>query len=190
MLAGPSRHRQNDVDRLGPAPPPPHQLPNGLTTASTSPPAYSHTHAHSAASIRFPDVPTTDLVLPPPNQSRLLSHNGHDVNSSTNTLPPLSSVTGQSLPFRGDAMMNQSAPPLHQWPSLNPISPYHVSPGLSQPAHRIDSPTAMDLNASSNSVASAASPDRHMDGRASSVNLDDPDVRLAAEALGDLRAGK
>jgi hypothetical protein len=26
-------------------------------------------------------------------------------------------------------------------------------------------------------------------GRASSVSLDDPDVRMAAEALGDLRAG-
>ena len=35
-----------------------------------------------------------------------------------------------------------------------------------------------------NGIFSAASP-----GRAGSVNLDDPDVRLAAEALGDLRAG-
>ncbi|KAI8625585.1 transcription factor Opi1 [Xylariaceae sp. FL1651] len=35
---------------------------------------------------------------------------------------------------------------------------------------------------------SAASPDRFQDGRSSSVSLDDPDVRMAAEALGDLRA--
>jgi hypothetical protein len=46
----------------------------------------------------------------------------------------------------------------------------------------------MDLDASSNSAISAASPDRLTDPRASSVSLDDPDVRLAAEALGDLRA--
>jgi hypothetical protein len=37
---------------------------------------------------------------------------------------------------------------------------------------------------------SAVSPDGRLDGRAGSVNIDDPDVRLAAEALGDLRAGK
>jgi hypothetical protein len=44
----------------------------------------------------------------------------------------------------------------------------------------------MDLDASTNSVVSAASPDGL--ARAGSVSLDDPDVRLAAEALGDLRA--
>ncbi|KAI1147988.1 transcription factor Opi1-domain-containing protein [Nemania diffusa] len=38
------------------------------------------------------------------------------------------------------------------------------------------------------SASSAPSPDRFLDGRASSVSLDDPDVRMAAEALGDLRA--
>jgi hypothetical protein len=53
--------------------------------------------------------------------------------------------------------------------------------------HTIDSPTRMDLDASTNSVVSAASPDGL--ARAGSVSLDDPDVRLAAEALGDLRAG-
>jgi hypothetical protein len=49
----------------------------------------------------------------------------------------------------------------------------------------------MDMDASSSSAmsVSAASPDCLYDGRASSVSLDDPDVRLAAEALGDLRAG-
>ncbi|KAI1400905.1 transcription factor Opi1 [Hypoxylon fuscum] len=46
----------------------------------------------------------------------------------------------------------------------------------------------MDVDASSSSGASAPSPDRFQDGRASSVSLDDPDVRMAAEALGDLRA--
>lgn len=54
-------------------------------------------------------------------------------------------------------------------------------------SHRSDSPaTTMDLDGS-NSVTSAPSPDRYNSNN--SVNLDDPDVRLAAEALGDLRAG-
>ncbi|TWU70966.1 hypothetical protein ED733_001317 [Metarhizium rileyi] len=43
----------------------------------------------------------------------------------------------------------------------------------------------MDFDGS-NSVTSAPSPDRH--SSSNSLNLDDPDVRLAAEALGDLRA--
>ncbi|KAI0158010.1 transcription factor Opi1 [Hypoxylon sp. FL1284] len=46
----------------------------------------------------------------------------------------------------------------------------------------------MDVDTNSSSGASAPSPDRLQDGRASSVSLDDPDVRMAAEALGDLRA--
>ncbi|KAI0509009.1 transcription factor Opi1-domain-containing protein [Xylaria bambusicola] len=46
----------------------------------------------------------------------------------------------------------------------------------------------MDVDTSSSGTVSSASPDRFHDGRASSVSLDDPDVRMAAEALGDLRA--
>ncbi|KAI1313345.1 transcription factor Opi1-domain-containing protein [Xylaria venustula] len=49
----------------------------------------------------------------------------------------------------------------------------------------------MDVDNSSNSgrsTMSAASPDRFHDGRAPSVSLDDPEVRMAAEALGELRA--
>ncbi|KAK2033036.1 transcription factor Opi1 [Colletotrichum zoysiae] len=46
----------------------------------------------------------------------------------------------------------------------------------------------MDLDVNTNSVMNAASPDRFYEGRAASVSLDDPDVRMAAEALGDLRA--
>lgn len=77
--------------------------------------------------------------------------------------------------------------PASHWP-LHTLPTYHAQ--VSQPYQASDSPARMDLDTSSNSVASAASPDRFLDGRASSVSLDDPDVRLAAEALGDLRAGR
>ncbi|KAI2634049.1 transcription factor Opi1 [Xylaria nigripes] len=46
----------------------------------------------------------------------------------------------------------------------------------------------MDVETSNTSAVSSASPNHSQDGRASSVSLDDPDVRMAAEALGDLRA--
>lgn len=67
------------------------------------------------------------------------------------------------------------------WPSSNPLTAYY-QPGPSQlsPKTRAsDSPKTMD----------AGTPDsRHWRG-SSVLSIDDPDVRLAAEALGDLRAG-
>ncbi|CCF32042.1 hypothetical protein CH063_00747 [Colletotrichum higginsianum] len=74
--------------------------------------------------------------------------------------------------------------PVTHWPSLNPLTTYYT-PSHAQSA---DSPARMDLDVSSNAAMSAASPDRFYEGRAASVSLDDPDVRMAAEALGDLRA--
>lgn len=56
--------------------------------------------------------------------------------------------------------------------------------------HRQDRMDAtMDMDTRSNSVVSMTSTEGPLDGRSGSVTLDDPDVRLAAEALGDLRAG-
>lgn len=86
-------------------------------------------------------------------------------------LPPLSSLTAEVMP----------AAPLH-WPLLTGSLPY-------RPPQSHDSPATMDLDASS--VVSTAASDRHLDGASNSgLSLDDPDVRLAAEALGDLRAGR
>lgn len=159
--------------------PPPARPPPSLM--GFSPPAYSLkpnailSSDSTLAGLKLPDVPTTEL--PPPLAQP--PHNEHDIK-----LPSLSSITGGHCP-RGDIAMGV---PTSHWPPLNPLPAYHA-PG---PQHfqAIDSPARMDLDTSSNSVASAASPDRFLDGRASSVSLDDPDVRLAAEALGDLRAGR
>ncbi|KAF9771538.1 hypothetical protein IL306_010801 [Fusarium sp. DS 682] len=124
-----------------------------------SPPAYSNVASPNA--IKFPDVPTEIPSLPP--LARIEADND-------TKLPPLSSLTSE-----------MTLEPTKPWLPLHPM-PYPVL------AHSIDSPTRMDLDGSSNSVVSAASPDRLVDARAGSVSLDDPDVRLAAEALGDLRA--
>ncbi|KAL6849089.1 transcriptional regulator opi1 [Amphichorda felina] len=79
--------------------------------------------------------------------------------------------------------------PASQWPASNPLMQHPGFVAPSRPAqYKADSPLTMDLDTASNSAASAASPDSRSHGRAGSVNLDDPDVWLAAEALGDLRA--
>lgn len=88
-------------------------------------------------------------------------------------------------------MSQVAGPPApQQWPGSS-VVPMTMPVPLPQ-AHKIDIAGAMDVDASSNSVTSTASPDGRNEGRAGSVNLniDDPDVRLAAEALGDLRAGE
>ncbi|KHN94927.1 clock controlled protein [Metarhizium album ARSEF 1941] len=120
-----------------------------------------------------PDVDALSIKLPP------LNHHDND-----KILPSLSSVTGV-YGFRGDPLLDhQNLPPQPpHWPPLNGPLAFRQSPSAS--AHRADSPATMDLDGS-NSVASAPSPDRH--SSSNSLNLDDPDVRIAAEALGDLRA--
>lgn len=134
---------------------------------SCPPPAY--TQLHDPASLSFPDAPKTEL---PPIQPQ------SDIAASANhNLPSLSSVTGPQPHLFGSprtAEPSYSPEPLAatQWPSMNPLTTFYT------PSHvqASDSPQRMDIDVGSN-------------GRASSVSLDDPDVRMAAEALGDLRAG-
>jgi hypothetical protein len=69
------------------------------------------------------------------------------------------------------------------WPSSNPLTAYY-QPGPSQlsPKSRpalVESPGMMDID----------TPDSRGRRGGSVLSIDDPDVRLAAEALGDLRAG-
>lgn len=146
-----------------------------------SPPAFPHPNDSSL--LKFPDVPSTELPpIQPPS-----AHNQAD-----NTLPSLATLTGSHQPRRFPSQPPDSnsfghlSANISPWPSLNPLSSYYAP----SHAHAAESPARMDVDASSSSAMSAASPDCFHDGRASSVSLDDPDVRLAAEALGDLRAGK
>lgn len=99
------------------------------------------------------------------------------------SLPSLSSLASPPEPVYSPPPPPQS---VTHWPSLNPLTAYY-NPSHAQNA---ESPMRMDTDAISNSSVSGASSDRYLDGSASSVTLDDPDVRMAAEALGDLRAGK
>ena len=135
---------------------------------SNPPPAYSQ--LHDPASLSFPDAPDTELP-PIQSQSDVAAGANHD-------LPSLSSVTGPQPQLYGSPQTTEpsySPEPLKpptQWPSMNPLTTFYA------PSHAqaTDSPQRMDVDVGST-------------GRASSVSLDDPDVRMAAEALGDLRAG-
>jgi hypothetical protein len=90
------------------------------------------------------------------------------------TLPPLPTIRGEPVAA--------AEPPQFVWPSSNPLTAYY-QPGPSQLSPKtksvVDSPGGMDID----------TPDSRGRRGGSVLSIDDPDVRIAAEALGDLRAG-
>lgn len=162
------------------------------------PPSYAPLHADRKSPAGFPDTPKTEL---PP----LKLKNGYYNEKKDNTLPSLSSLTVSSPkasyinpPPTTQAQTRPTIPPPPtyapppppvqlqptHWPSLNPYSAYYTPSHVEGKAD----PLRMEADSPSNSAISAASPETLDHDRSSSVSLDDPDVRLAAEALGDLRA--
>ncbi|KAK4443812.1 clock-controlled protein 8 [Podospora aff. communis PSN243] len=123
--------------------------------------------SHERTSSRsFPDTPTTELPPIQPHRDSISSASNH-------TLPSLSSVTSGLKPS------TEPTPPTH-WPSLNPYTTFYT-PSYAQPA---ETPPPRHSGAE----ISTASPDRFSERRSGSVSLDDPDVKIAAEALSHLRA--
>ncbi|KAL7893832.1 Opi1 domain-containing protein [Trichoderma sp. SZMC 28014] len=162
-----------------------HQPPLAPLSLPSSSPSSMHSHR------QFASPPESDR-LPP-----LVRHDGDN-----RILPSLSSITSDFEPHRHPQHQHQHQhlhsppPPLqpNHWPSsfnassAASLNSYRQPPPFAAP----DSPaTVMDVDGSA-SIASATSPspDRLYEGTPtpSSLTLDDPDVRLAAEALGDLRA--
>jgi hypothetical protein len=120
----------------------------------------SYTQFHNQRPLDLPSVPAPD----PP----AVHHE--------RTLPPLPAAPAEARLAPEPVAEAQFA-----WPSSNPLTAYY-QPGPSQLSPKTkasDSPIAMDID----------TPDsRHWRG-SSVLSIDDPEVRLAAEALGDLRAG-
>lgn len=186
-----------------------HHLPSASSSSLSpaySPPTYAFSQQnHDPSTLAFPDPPSTELA-----PLQLHPHADHAANN--NPLPSLASLTGTPAPSSSSSSRRfpphsatphdttntpYSPPPpppsrLRSWPSGNPYSAYYA------PGHgRADSPLRMDIDATSNGngngngiIRAPLSPDNNVVVRATSVSLDDPDVRMAAEALGDLRAGE
>jgi len=133
------------------------------------PPSY---HSHDNHSISLPSVPTTDFQTLPNHMlqgDNVLSlppiQQDHD---GSRTLPPMQSPPLEQLQPTTE---HNSIPT--SWPSSNPLTAYYQS--------STDSPVPMDLDLDR---------ERHRrGGSVLSIDAGDPDVRIAAEALGDLRAG-
>jgi len=129
--------------------------------APGEPPSYSQSHV--PRHVQLPPIPS---VEPLSLDERLTA--------------PTSSMSRESLP-RPVEPVERYQPT--SWPSSNPFVSYYQQPqprngsSSSRSLRGVDSPGAMDLDDSSG----------HRGG--SVLSIDDPDVRLAAEALGDLRAG-
>ncbi|KAH6846950.1 transcription factor Opi1-domain-containing protein [Chaetomium sp. MPI-CAGE-AT-0009] len=115
--------------------------------------------------LSFPADSTTEL--PPIQPTREPS-----AGPSAHTLPPLSSLTSahSHVPLPKPPNPAHSPPqpgPTNHWPSLNPFTTYY-KPSYLDP---VESPPSMSSDL----------------GASRSVSLDDPDVRIAAEALGQMR---
>ncbi|KAF6823210.1 clock controlled protein (transcription factor Opi1) [Colletotrichum musicola] len=194
----------------------PTHLPSQLP--SFAPPSYAHAQSHDPNLLRFPDAPTTELapILPASKHNDNVGHSLPSLSSVTGPPPPrfapLQPPPPLSQPIEPPPPRQphqqapvQPPPPLQQppahlraptttkttttapvthWPSLNPLTTYYT-PSHAQPA---DPPARMDLDVNTNSALSALSAAESRDRRAVSVNVDDADVRIAALALGELRA--
>lgn len=128
----------------------------------------SYTQSHDPQTLDFPTVPSTDLTQ--------IHHE--------RTLPPLPSAHAEQR-YRQEPPAATEAPPF-VWPSSNPLTAYY-QPGPSQlspkdrATSRLDSPSLMDIDSQDRSRRGAS---------VLSIDKDDMDVRIAAEALGELRAGR
>lgn len=129
------------------------------------PPSYAQ--SHDPQTLHLPSVPNTEV--PDFRHER--------------RLPPLPPLPLDKQYRQADVLEPRIAP---SWPSSNPLtayyqpSPAHASP-MSKSSAIADSPSGMDID--------VATPDSRGRRGGSVLSIDDPDVRLAAEALGDLRAG-
>lgn len=170
-------HRHSKSSSLSPRPL--SQLP------AYSPPSYAFAQQnHDPTTLSFPQPPSNELAPLQLNPS-----SDHGVSS----LPSLAYLTGPptsgSLRFSTSTGASDTSfsPPSRSrpWPSGNPYSAYYTGNN----AQSAGSPAKMDLDSLSSGTRGPLSPEP-VGGRASSVSLDDPDVRMAAEALGDLKAGE
>lgn len=191
-----SKHSSN-------VPRPAYSSPYPSLTQNPTPSPFTYPFSHKPLPIRQHHRPTLPIILPRPRYSPRHSraappmhsptHNPEPSFSPDNKLPPLllndndrmlpaiSTITGNTGTRSPSGGLGFHRPPPPS--QLSGSMPFRQM----RPIHS-ESQASMDVDTTS--AASTPSPDRQKEDTPSSITLDDPDVRLAAEALGDLRAGK
>ncbi|KAG9252195.1 transcription factor Opi1-domain-containing protein [Emericellopsis atlantica] len=162
----------------------------------------ANSHAHDGSSHAHHPRSSPHPAPPPPAYSQATTPNSSTAqrmeasaippislqnDGQRHVLPPLSQLAGvQSLPIRTETTEMANYPP--QWSTPSALTAQEM-PAPPAPVYRSDFRSLAEAdNYGSNSVSSVASSEYRADARSASVNIDDPDVRIAAEALGDLRA--
>ncbi|KAJ2894114.1 hypothetical protein MKZ38_007927 [Zalerion maritima] len=165
------RSLSDSIISLPPHPPPSYAQTPEPAAASSLSPSLSSSATGPSPKYPFPDV--SGNALPP------IQHLAHH----ESYLPSLSSVTGPNLyrdsPSSSDhpkSTVSSPTPTANHWPSMNPLTQFYTPSHLQQSSPSESSSGRMEVDSPRESR------------RGNSVSLDDPDVRMAAEALGDLRA--
>ena len=193
--------------------------PQHPSNSYDSPPSYANSQAYLPPlqnqahnerkhnTIILPPIPAVESLSLHDRDERLSQTHAH-THSGNGSMPPLShsnsgsnlynpthshtsSRSAQSLPLPQPVEPPEPIQPRYQpptsWPSSNPFVSYYRGPDAQQTTTQ--TPLSGSQHASPRGVDSPQSMDVDREGRGNSVNIDDPDVRMAAEALGDLRAG-
>ena len=185
--------------------------------AFDSPPSYAHANATAQLppiqtqgknngdtyhnNIILPPIPAVESLSledrPARTYSGSMPYSQSTSNSNSQQNLNLPSLSSQSLPLPQPVEPPEPIQPRYQpptsWPSSNPFVSYYRGPEAQAQAqstlHATQSQTSLNRNGSpgANSPGSAMDVDRERGS--SALSIDDPDVRMAAEALGDLRAG-
>ncbi|KAH0545315.1 hypothetical protein FGG08_000614 [Glutinoglossum americanum] len=154
-------------------------------------PAYSSPQFHDPRILRLPSVPSID-PLPPP---RIVSSTAETPRQSKTSLSPSikpPQYQQQQPPHQRSLSIkdlistppaeNTQVQPQHQY---FPVFPHQALPPISSPV--TNNGAEADLTSSGDLESIVSASERSL--RAGSVlSMEDPDVRIAAEALGDLRA--
>jgi hypothetical protein len=198
-----------------PLPPPPtyaqsfHDFPSSSPSTSAAPTLHLLPKASGTTATTATELPPLQLQSPPDvTESRSLpsfaslTGGSHVLSRPPPQLPPISSLRPPSPPSpereRDRRQKHPSTlattPPSgrsNRWPSLNPLTAFYSpgNPGSTQPSSVSNKAAEMDVDRllDGGVPPPIVSPDRVHEARANSVSLDDPEVRIAAQALSDLR---
>ncbi|KAI9864763.1 MAG: hypothetical protein M1824_004670 [Vezdaea acicularis] len=139
------------------------------------PPSYQR----DIQSLKFPAVPTTDL---PSSATRL--DDSATATDSTIRNKPLERAGPSQRPLAIQDLINASSE------TMELQRPHRSSEASEQTSSSSRTNSGLDTDSTTMDIDSTASGNDRAHRAGSVVSIDDPDVRIAAEALGDLRAGK